>query len=48
MANEVDRLKKWIRKIESRQEEFEEILDTKVDIEDHEDVKDLILKLPKV
>jgi len=37
-----------LRKLEKKQDEFDEVLDTKVDIEDHQDVKELILKLPKV
>mmetsp|Transcript_42054 Transcript_42054/g.64447 ORF Transcript_42054/g.64447 Transcript_42054/m.64447 type:complete len:87 (-) Transcript_42054:1659-1919(-) len=47
-ATEIDKLKKMLRKLEKKQDELDEVLDTKVDIEDHEDVKDLILQLPKV
>jgi poly-D-alanine transfer protein DltD len=44
----IDKIQKQIVKITKKQEEQDAILEVKVDVEEMEEIKDLILQLPKV
>lgn len=45
---QIDKIQKQIKKLEKKQEEHSATFDVKVDLEELEEIKDLILQLPKV